>query len=70
VTDFDGSDDVQENLSDLNAEDEVEPIDDVLAEQHQMGGNHLKSSSFYDDDDGPLDDQLQSISMQKPDYSA
>jgi len=37
ATDFEGeaSDYLQENLSDLNAEDEVEPVDDVLAEQQQ-----------------------------------
>lgn len=58
ATDFDGSDNLQENLSDLNAEDEVEPIDDVLAEQLQPRKFQENSSSFYEDDDGPLDDQL------------
>lgn len=71
ATDFEGSDGVQENLSDLNAEDEVEPIDDVLAEQQQEARRaHERSSSFYDEDDGPLNEQLQSIQMQRPDYRA
>jgi hypothetical protein len=48
----------------LNADDEVEPVDDVLAE-HEMANKPPDVSSFYDEDDGPLDDQLQSISLQK-----
>jgi hypothetical protein len=45
-------------LSDLNAEDEVEPVDDVLVEERKQEDKrfHERSSSFYDEDDGPLDE--------------